>query len=107
MDVEIAKRRTSVWPAKSTPSAVASNGPSVNRTVVPARVKTETRTTEIAIGSVSRNEIRARRPATPATTAAGKTVSRMIASGPRYPPMMNAPIDWTVAATALVSGLRR
>jgi hypothetical protein len=46
-------------------------------------VKTETRTTEIAIGSVSRNEIRTSRPATPATTAAGRTVSRMIASGPR------------------------
>ena len=40
--VEIANSRTRVWPAKSTPSAVASNGPIVNRTVVPARVKTLT-----------------------------------------------------------------
>jgi hypothetical protein len=70
-------------------------------------VKTETRTTEIAIGSVSRNEIRTRRPATPAATAAGRIVSRMIASGPMYPPTTNAPSDWAVAPTAFVSGLRR
>jgi hypothetical protein len=81
--VEIANRRTSVWPAKSTPSRVASNGPIVNRTVSPARVKTLTRTIEIAIGRVSRSEIRARRPATPATIAAGRIVRPMIASGPR------------------------
>jgi hypothetical protein len=31
----------------------------------------------------------------------------MIASGPMYPPMTKAPMDWTVAATALVSGLSR
>ena len=55
------------------PRAVASNGPIENRTVVPARVKTLTRTTEIAIGSVSSSEIRTSRPATPATTAAGRT----------------------------------
>jgi hypothetical protein len=66
-----------------TPSAVASNGPSEKSTVVPARVNTETRTTDIAIGRVSRNEIRTSRPATPATTAAGRIVSAMIASGPR------------------------
>ena len=81
MEVEIANSRTSVWPAKSTPSSVASNGPIVNRTVVPARVKTETRTTEIAIGSVSRNEMRTSRPATPATSAPA-TVATMISSGP-------------------------
>jgi hypothetical protein len=34
-------------------------------------------------------------------------VRRMIASGPTYPPTTNAPTDWTVAATALVSGLSR
>lgn len=107
MAVEIANSRTSVWAAKSTPSAVASNGPIVKRTVSPARVKTLTRTTEIAMGSVRRNEIRTRRPATPATTAAGRIVRPMIASGPRYPPRTNAPSDWTVAATAFVSGLRR
>jgi hypothetical protein len=70
-------------------------------------VKTDTRTTEIAIGRVSRNEIRTSRPATPATTAAGRIVSRMIASGPAYPPMTNAPRVWAVAVTAFVSGLRR
>ena len=59
--VEIANSRTRVWPAKSTPSTVASNGPIVNRTCVPARVKTLTRTTEIAIGRVSRSEIRTSR----------------------------------------------
>ena len=84
MAVEIANSRTSVWAAKSTPSAVASNGPIVKRTVSPARVKTLTR-----------------------TTAAGRIVRPMIASGPRYPPRTKAPSDWTVAATAFVSGLRR
>jgi hypothetical protein len=46
-------------------------------------VKTLTRTTEIAIGSVSRSEIRTSRPATPATKAAGRIARAMIASGPR------------------------
>jgi hypothetical protein len=70
-------------------------------------VKTLTRTTEIAIGSVSRKEILTSRPATPAIAAAGRIVRPMIASGPRYPPTTNAPSDWTVAATAFVSGFRR
>jgi hypothetical protein len=35
------------------------------------------------MGNVRRNEIRTSRPATPAMTAAGMTVRRMIASGPR------------------------
>jgi hypothetical protein len=70
-------------------------------------VKTLTRTTEIAIGNVSRKEIRTSRPATPATTADGRIARPMIASGPRKPPSANAPSDSTVAATALVSGLRR
>jgi hypothetical protein len=70
-------------------------------------VKTLTRITEIAIGSVSRSEIRTSRPATPATTAAGRIARPMIASGPRYPPMTKAPSDSTVAATAFVSGFRR
>ena len=61
IDSEIAKRRTSVWSAKSTPSTVASNGPIWKRTVVPARVKTLTSTTEMAIGSVSSTDTRARR----------------------------------------------
>jgi hypothetical protein len=34
------------------------------------------------IGRVSRNEIRTRRLATPATAAVGRIVNRMIASGP-------------------------
>jgi hypothetical protein len=80
--VEIAKSRTRVWAAKSTPSRVASNGPIVNRTVVPARVKTLTRMTEIAIGSVSRKEIRISRRATPAIAAEGRIARKMIASGP-------------------------
>ena len=83
IEVEIANSRTRVCPAKSTPSSVASNGPIVNRTVVPARVKTLTSTTEIAIGSVSSTEIRTSRPATPASAAAGRTARAMIASGPR------------------------
>ena len=107
IDVEIANSRTSVWPAKSTPSAVASNGPIVNRTWVPARVKTLTRTTEIAIGRVRSSEIRTSRPAIPAATAAGRTARAMIASGPRYPPMTKAPSDSTVARTAFVSGFSR
>jgi hypothetical protein len=82
IDVEMANSRTSVWPAKSTPSSVASNGPTWKRTVDPARVKTLTRTTEIAIGSVSRSEIRTSRRATPATSAAGRIARTMIASGP-------------------------
>jgi len=45
-------------------------------------VKTLTRITEIAIGSVSRNEIRIRRRATPAIAADGRTARKMIASGP-------------------------
>jgi hypothetical protein len=53
----------------------------VNSTVVPARVKTLTSTTEIAIGSVSSAEIRTSRRATPATDAQART-SRMIAIGP-------------------------
>jgi hypothetical protein len=107
MEVEIANSLTSVWPAKSTPSLVASNGPMLKRTCVPARVKTLTRTTEIAIGSVSRSEIRTSRPARPASSAAGRMATPMMARGPRYPPMTNAPSDSTVARTALVSGLRR
>jgi hypothetical protein len=79
----------------------------VKRTVSPARVKTLTRTTEMAIGSVRRNEIRMSRPATPATAAVGRIARAMIASGPRKPPSANAPSDSTVAATAFVSGLRR
>jgi hypothetical protein len=55
----------------------------VNSTVVPARVKTLTRTTEIAIGRVSSREIRTSRPATPARTAAGRVARPTIASGPR------------------------
>jgi hypothetical protein len=50
--------------------------------VDPARVKTLTRTTEIAIGRVSSSEIRTRRRATPATTAPGRIARAMIASGP-------------------------
>jgi len=83
IDVEIASSRTSVWPAKSTPSSVASKGPTWNSRVVPARVKTLTRTTEMAIGSVSSRETRTSRPATPATAAAGRMASAMMASGPR------------------------
>jgi hypothetical protein len=56
---------------------------------------------------VSSSEIRRSRPATPAMTAAGRTATPMIASGPRYPPTTNAPMDPTVAATAFVSGFRR
>jgi hypothetical protein len=82
IEVEIASSRTSVWPAKSTPSAVASNGPMVNRTVSPARVKTLTRTTEIAIGRVSSRETRSSLPRTPASPAAGRIARKMIASGP-------------------------
>jgi hypothetical protein len=37
----------------------------------------------MAIGSVSRSEIRTTRPKTPASAAAGRMVSPMIASGPR------------------------
>jgi hypothetical protein len=54
----------------------------VKSTVSPARVKTLTRTTEIAIGSVRNSEIRKSRRATPATIAAGRTARKMIASGP-------------------------
>ncbi len=39
--------------------------------------------------------------------AAGRTATKMISSGPRYPPRTNAPIDSTVAMTAFVSGLSR
>jgi hypothetical protein len=46
-------------------------------------VKTLTRTTEIAIGRVSRNEIRTSRGRTPAIAAAGMTPRPMIRSGPR------------------------
>jgi hypothetical protein len=49
--------------------------------VVPARVKTETRTTEIAIGRVSRNETRTSRPTTPARVAR-TSAAAMISSGP-------------------------
>jgi hypothetical protein len=44
-------------------------------------VNTDTSTTEIAIGSVSRNETRSRRGATPATVAP-TSVAAMISSGP-------------------------
>jgi hypothetical protein len=70
-------------------------------------VKTLTRMTEIAIGRVRSSEIRTSRAATPAATAAGRIARAMIASGPRYPPMTNAPSDSTVARTALVSGFSR
>jgi hypothetical protein len=69
-------------------------------------VNTLTRTAEIAIGSVTTSEIRASRPATPAADAVAITTAR-ITSGPRYPPTSSAPSDPVVAATALVSGLRR
>jgi hypothetical protein len=55
----------------------------VNRIVEPARVKTLTRMTEIAIGRVRRSEIRTSRRATPARAAAGRIASAMIAIGPR------------------------
>jgi hypothetical protein len=70
-------------------------------------VNTLTKTTEIAMGRVSSSDTRTSRGATPATTADGRIAIAMIASGPMYPPMTNAPIDATVAATAFVSGLRR
>jgi hypothetical protein len=70
-------------------------------------VNTLTRTTEIAIGSVRSSEIRNSRRATPAARADGMIASAMIASGPRYPPIRNAPSDSAVAATAFVSGFRR
>ena len=47
-------------------------------TVVPARVKTLTSTTEIAIGSVSSSETRTRPPRTPARQASS-SISTMIA----------------------------
>ena len=81
--VEMANNRTRVWPAKSTPSRVASKGPIVKSTVVPARVNTLTSTTEIAIGSVRSSETRIRRRATPASAAAGRIARTMIARGPR------------------------
>jgi hypothetical protein len=46
-------------------------------------VNTLTRTTEIAIGSVSSSDTRSSRPRTPAIAAAGRIVRKMIASGPR------------------------
>ena len=104
--VEIAKRRTTVCAAKSTPSSVASNGPIVNRTVVPARVNTLTRTTDTAIGSVRRSETRTSRRKTRATAAQARTMT-MIAIGPAYPPRTNAPTDATVAMTAFVVGFSR
>ena len=71
--VEIANSRTSVWPAKSTPSAVASNGPIEKSTVVagPGEHARRGRPRSRSAG-VSRNETRTSRPATPATTRAGE-----------------------------------
>ena len=106
IDNEMAKRRTSVWSAKSTPSTVASNGPIWKMTVEPARVKTLTSTTEMAIGSVSNSEIRPNGSRTPARQAS-PSISAMIAIGPMYPPRTNAPIEPTVPMTAFVSGLNR
>jgi hypothetical protein len=61
----------------------------------------------MATGRVSRNEIRTSRRRTPPIAADGRIARPMMASGPRYPPMMKAPTDSTVATTALVSGLSR
>ena len=81
IDDEIANRRTSVWAANSTPSRVASNGPISNRTVSPARVKTLTSTTEMAIGSDSSRDARTSRPRTPAADVSPSMMT-MIAIGP-------------------------
>ena len=106
IDSEMASRRTSVWAAKSTPSTVASNGPMVKRTVEPGRVKTLTSTTETAIGRLSRRLARRSARVTPAARAAS-SMPTLIAMGPTYPPNTNAPIEPTVAMTALVSGFSR
>ena len=84
IDVEIANSRTSVWPAKSTPSAVASNGPIVKRTVVagPGEHADEHDRDRDRQRQQERDPERAAR-ATPATRAAGTIVRAMIASGPR------------------------
>jgi hypothetical protein len=74
----------------------------VKRTVEPGRVKTLTSTTETAIGRLSRRlaaqEARESHPPH-ARRAAWPT---LIAIGPTYPPNTNAPIEPTVAMTALV-----
>ena len=56
---------------ESTPSSVASNGPT-RQHGRPARVKTLTSTTEIAIGSDSSNDARSRRPSTPGERRQGQ-----------------------------------
>jgi len=82
IDSEIASSRTIVCAAKSTPSTVASNGPSVNRTVVPGLVKTLTRTTDIAIGSDSNTEARMSWRLTPAAPAS-RSMTALRTIGPR------------------------
>ena len=74
--------RTMIWPAKSTPSSVASNGPTTKRTVSPARVKTDTRATDTATGRLISKANRMSLGRTPATIAAGTTPTTRMASGP-------------------------
>ena len=61
IDSEIANRRTRVWRGEVDAFDGRVERPDLKRTVVPARVKTLTSTTEMAIGSVSSSDTRARR----------------------------------------------
>ena len=106
IEVEMASKRTRVWAANSTPSSVASNGPTRTSTVVPARVKTLTRITEMTMGSDSSTDARTSRTRTPATCARDRVMA-MSASGPGSHRARRPRPTPTVAMTSLVSGLRR
>ena len=74
-------------------------------TVVPARVKTLTSTTEMAIGSVSNTDTRARRTGRP--PPGEQQHERDDRGRPDVSARTNAPMEPTVAMTAFVSGLSR